>query len=246
MRTAPRRSFGKGARNTLTRRDFLGGTGRLSLGALLLLFGPSRLPSARGQSRPESAAPPDHHPANSMNEHSIASQPVTPIPPDDPRRNLKVARPNTDEGLSHVGLVGDTYTVLLAGEDTNGRYCLIDMHIPPGGGPPPHRHDFEESFTLLEGEIEATFRGEKSTVRAGETLHIPANAPHSFTNASKGNVRLLCLCAPAGQEEFFAQVGVPVATRTTPPPKLDKAAQAASMKQAQELAPKYRTELLKP
>jgi hypothetical protein len=59
------------------------------------------------------------------------------------------------------------------------------MHIPLGGGPPPHRHDFEESFTLLKGEIEATFRGEKSLVRAGETINIPANAPHSFSNASK-------------------------------------------------------------
>jgi hypothetical protein len=56
---------------------------------------------------------------------------------------------------------------------------------------------------------------------------------------------LLCLCAPAGQEEFFAQAGVPVATRLTPPPKLDKEAQAASMKKAEELAPKYHTELLK-
>jgi hypothetical protein len=82
---------------------------------------------------------------------------------------------------------------------------------------------FEESFTLLEGEIEATSRGEKSVVRAGETINIPANAPHSFTNASEQTVRLLCLCVPAGQEEFFAQVGVPLATRTPPPPKLDKA-----------------------
>jgi quercetin dioxygenase-like cupin family protein len=181
-----------------------------------------------------------------MNEHSITSLPGTPIPDDDPRRKLKIARPNTDQSLPHIGLVGDTYTVLLNGEDTNGRYCLIDMHIPPGGGPPPHRHDFEESFTLLEGEIEATFRGEKSTVRAGETLSIPANAPHSFTNASKEIVRLLCLCAPAGQEDFFAQVGVAVATRTAPPPKLDKEEMAAAMKKVEELAPKYRTELIKP
>ena len=181
-----------------------------------------------------------------MNEHSITSQAATPIPSDDPQRSLKIARPDTDESLPHIGLVGDTYTVLLSGEDTNGRYCLIDMRIPPGGGPAPHRHDFEESFMLLEGEIEATFRGEKSTVRAGETLHIPANAPHRFTNASKGNVRLLCLCAPAGQEEFFAQVGVPVATRLTPPPKLDQEAQDAFVKKAEALAPKYRTELIKP
>jgi quercetin dioxygenase-like cupin family protein len=179
-----------------------------------------------------------------MNKHSITSQPVLPLPPDDPKRTIKIARPNTDQSLPHIGLVGDTYTILLSGENTDGRYCLIDMHIPPGGGPPPHRHDFEESFTLLEGEIEATFRGEKSVVRAGETLSIPSNAPHSFTNASKKTVRLLCLCAPAGQEEFFAQVGVSVATRTTHPPQLDKDAQAASKKKAEELAPKYRTELL--
>ncbi len=181
-----------------------------------------------------------------MNEHSITRQPATPIPADDPQRQSKLARPNADQGLPHFGLVGDTYTILLSGEDTNGRYCLIDMHVPPGGGPAPHRHDFEESFILLAGEIEATFRGEKSVVRAGETLHIPANAPHAFTNASKEAVRLLCICAPAGQEEFFAQVGVAVATRTTPPPKLDHAAEKAFKEKAEALAPKYRTELIKP
>jgi mannose-6-phosphate isomerase-like protein (cupin superfamily) len=46
-------------------------------------------------------------------------------------------------------------------EDTAGRFCLIDMHIPLGGGPLPHRHDFEETFTILEGELDATFRGKK-------------------------------------------------------------------------------------
>jgi quercetin dioxygenase-like cupin family protein len=181
-----------------------------------------------------------------MNHHSITSQPAGPIPPDDLQRDLKVARPDTDATLVHIGLVGDTYTLLLTGEETDGRYCLIDMHIPPGGGPPMHRHDFEESFTILEGEIEATFRGRKSVVKTGETLSIPANAPHSFTNAGNRPVRLLCICAPAGQEEFFKQVGVSVSSRTTPPPKPDKASIAAFQAKAQALAPKYRTELLGP
>ena len=181
-----------------------------------------------------------------MNEHSVTSQPLSPIPSDNLKRNLKVARPESDQSLPHIGLVGDTYTIILSGDDTNGRYCLIDMHIPPGGGPPSHRHDFEESFTVLEGEIDVTFRGEKSVVRAGETLSIPANAPHSFTNAAKRPARLLCICAPSGQEEFFAKVGVKVAARTTPPPKPDKAELSKLMKKAQELAPKYRSEILKP
>lgn len=171
---------------------------------------------------------------------------ITALPADDLRRTLTVARPNTDGELEHLGVVGDTYTLLLTGKETAGRFCLIDMHIPPGGGPPPHRHDFEETFVLLEGEIEATFRGETLTVRAGETLHIPANAPHQFRNESGGVVRLLCECSPAGQEDFFREVGVRVATRTTPPPALDEAGQAAFLKKSVELAPKYRTELLLP
>jgi quercetin dioxygenase-like cupin family protein len=181
-----------------------------------------------------------------MNKHVIIADPVSPVPPDDLQRKLAIARPNEDEKLPHIALVGDTYTVLLSGDDTDGRYCLIDMFIPPGGGPGPHRHDFEESFTILEGEIETTFRGKKLVVRSGETVNIPANAPHSFTNASKEAARLLCICAPAGQEEFFTRIGAAVATRTTPPPKLDERAQTEFIKKAQQLAPKYRTELLKP
>ena len=166
------------------------------------------------------------------------------IPADDLARAFVIAAGN-DESRPHIGLVGDTYTVLLSGKDTAGRFCLIDMHIPPGGGPPPHRHDFEESFILLEGEMEATFRGKKATVKAGEILHIPANAPHQFHNVSDKDVRLLCICSPAGQEEFFEQVGVRVATRTTPPPKLDAEGEAAFRAKAGALAAKYKTEFLK-
>ena len=181
-----------------------------------------------------------------MNNNSITSKPISPIPADNLLRKLTVADYNKDKSLRHLGIVGDTYTILLSGDDTDGRYCLIDMHVPPGGGPPYHRHDFEESFTILEGEIEATFRGKKSVVRAGETISIPANAPHFFTNASQKPARLLCICSPAGQEEFFLAVGVPVATRTTPPPKPDQATEAEMKAKIAALLPKYRTEMVKP
>jgi quercetin dioxygenase-like cupin family protein len=168
-----------------------------------------------------------------------------PLPPDDPKRNLTIAQPDTDQSLPHIGVVGDTYTVTVSGDETNGRFCVIDMHIPPGGGPGPHRHDFEETFILLEGEVEATFRGKKSIVKAGDTINIPANAPHQFHNGSSSAVRLLCICSPAGQENFFMELGVKVATRTTAPPKLSPDEQAAFIKKAKEITPRYRTELLK-
>jgi mannose-6-phosphate isomerase-like protein (cupin superfamily) len=92
------------------------------------------------------------------------------IPADDPRRNLVVANPD-NSNAQHLAVVGDTYTILLSGMDTAGRFTLIDMHVPPGGGPPPHRHDFEETFVLLDGELQATFRGEKRIVRWRNSQH---------------------------------------------------------------------------
>ena len=193
--------------------------------------------------------------AQTVEEHATPSQRRTkideltsqypPLPADDLKRNLTLAQIDQEKTLPHIGLVGDTYTITVTGAETAGRFCVIDMHIPPGGGPPPHRHDFEETFILLEGEMEATFRGQKSIVKAGDTINIPANAPHRFHNTSSNPTRLLCMCSPAGQDDFFKEVGIPVATRTTPPPKLDEKEQAAFMKKVQALAPKYRTELLK-
>jgi quercetin dioxygenase-like cupin family protein len=178
-----------------------------------------------------------------MNDLSATPSSDSEIPADDPQREIVIVRPDTDEQLPHLGVVGDTYTILLNGAETAGRYSLIDMYVPAGGGPPPHRHDFEEMFTVLEGEVELTFRGQSLVARAGETINVPANAPHGFRNASGRPARLLCLCSPPGQEEFFTAVGAPLASRTEPPPALDADAQAAFRAKAEELAPRYRTDL---
>jgi mannose-6-phosphate isomerase-like protein (cupin superfamily) len=181
-----------------------------------------------------------------LNATAITAPPTSAIPDDDPAREAAVARPDDDQTLPHWGVVGDTYTILISGEETAGRYTLIDMHVPTGGGPPPHRHDFEEMFSVLDGAVEVTFRSETKTVSAGETFNVPANAPHVFKNTSQQPARLLCMCSPPGQEKFFAEVGTRVSTRTEAPPKLDEAAQKAFIAKAIAVAPKYQTELLLP
>src|SRR3984957_14764973 len=172
----------------------------------------------------------------SQGGQNMTGQPA-PVPPDDLSRALTVARPDKNQRLPHLGLVGDTYTILVTGDDTAGRYTLIDMHVPPGGGPPPHRHDFEEMFTVLEGEVELSFRDQHLVAKAGETVNVPANAPHAFRNASGQAVRLICMCTPPGQEEFFTAVGVHVNSRTEPPPPLDEPDQAAFIAKSKALAP---------
>lgn len=166
-----------------------------------------------------------------------------PLPDDDLDRVLVIATTDAADAR-HISLAGGSYTILVSGAQTSGRYTLIDMLVPAGGGPPPHRHDFEEVFMLLEGELEFTFRGETRTAAAPATVAIPANAPHAFRNVSGKTVHMLCLCTPAGQEEFFAAVGVPVTDRSAAPPVLSDAEQAEKRALAQALAPRFRTEFL--
>src|ERR1039457_7349500 len=66
-----------------------------------------------------------------MNDTSTTSpQPASTIPPDDPQRNLAIARPNEDQNLPHIGLVGDTYTILLTGKDTDRKSTRLKLQSP--------------------------------------------------------------------------------------------------------------------
>jgi quercetin dioxygenase-like cupin family protein len=173
-----------------------------------------------------------------------SSQPSLTIPADDPNRTVTVSNPDGAD-MRHV-FVAATLTTLVSGAQTSGRYCVIDALVPHGSGPVPHRHDFEESFILLDGELEFIVRGQTQTVRAGSTIHIPANGSAPLQNTSGKTVHVLFVCAPAGQEEFFMAVGVPVESRTSAPPKLSPDEQALKRQLAEALAPKYRTEIIKP
>ena len=177
-------------------------------------------------------------------ESNSATQHVLAIPSDDPLRKLATVRAeHRSENPPHWSSGGYLHDSLKCRKRLAG-FVSSTCTFPPGGGPPPHRHDFEEAFILLEGELDVVFRGAKQVVRAGETIHVPANAPHQFHNSSTRPARMLCICSPAGQDEFFMEIGVPVATRTTPPPALVGAAQLEFKTKAAALAPTYRTELL--
>ncbi|TNC47516.1 cupin domain-containing protein [Rubellimicrobium rubrum] len=175
---------------------------------------------------------------------TFASLPAE-LPADDLSRAATLVDPD-EPGLTHLAIGPGTYTILLRGSDTGGAYALIDMLVPPNGGPPPHRHDFEEMFHVLQGELEVTFRGETMRLRAGQSLNIPANAPHGFRVTSATAARFLCLCVGPGQEEFFEAVGDRLPSRTAPAPRLSSEEVAAKRVLALSLAARFRSEFLPP
>jgi quercetin dioxygenase-like cupin family protein len=123
-----------------------------------------------------------------------------------------------------VAVVGDVYRFLATGEETNGKYALWEAVEPPGGGPPPHVHSREEEgFYVLDGEITFTVNGERVVATAGTFANMPVGTPHSFKNESDRSSRMLISVAPAGLEQVFCEVGVPLAERATTalPPTTD-------------------------
>jgi quercetin dioxygenase-like cupin family protein len=126
------------------------------------------------------------------------------------------------EGRTIV-VVGDVYRFQATGEETNGKYSLWEAIVLPGGGPPPHVHSREEEgFYVLEGEITFTIAGERVVAKAGMFANMAVGTLHSFKNESGKPARILISIAPAGLEQMFFEVGVPMpegATVALPPTK---------------------------
>ena len=142
-----------------------------------------------------------------------------------------------------IAVVGDVYRFLATGEDTNGKYALWEAIVPPAGGPPPHVHSREEEgFFVLEGEITFTINGERVVAKAGTFANMPVGTPHSFKNESDRRAKMLLSVAPAGLEQMFFEVGVPLAegaTTALPPMKEE-------IEKLLAIAPRYGVEIRLP
>ena len=139
-----------------------------------------------------------------------------------------------------VAVVGDVYRFMATGEDTNGKYALWEAIVPPGGGPPPHVHSREEeAFYILEGEITFHIGEERVVATAGMFANMPVGTPHSFKNESGKPAKMLISVAPAGLEQMFFEVGVPLAegaTTALPPTKEE-------IEKLLAIAPRYGVEI---
>lgn len=144
-----------------------------------------------------------------------------------------------------ISVVGDTYRILISGEQTNGSYAVIDMLVPPGGGPGPHAHkDIQEMFYVVDGEILFKKEGDNYTAKKGSFVNIPlGGAVHCFKNTTDKVAHLLCTVVPAGLDSFFKEIGKTVEAGTfLAPPSLT----IEDLDKLKSLAEKYGQQLYPP
>lgn len=105
-------------------------------------------------------------------------------------------------------VLGETLTPML----TNAMGSAIEVFDTkgiPGGGPPPHKHAWEEIYVVISGEMEATVDGKAKHLRAGDFMHVPANTPHSYKTLD--HTHFLTIVSRGNASRFFKQVANEVA-----------------------------------
>ena len=103
-------------------------------------------------------------------------------------------------------VLGMPLTMLCEARETGGAWSLFEEEVPFGMGPPPHRHDWDEAYYILEGAVEFTIDGQPVTSNRGDFNYLPRGTVHGFKGASEATARVLIFAAPAHGSEFFHEL----------------------------------------
>jgi mannose-6-phosphate isomerase-like protein (cupin superfamily) len=83
----------------------------------------------------------------------------------------------------------------LKGADHGATISLILDNSDPGQGPRLHRHPYDETWVVREGNL--TFQCDEEQLKAGpgDIVIVPPGAAHKFTNDGPGRSALVCIHA---------------------------------------------------
>lgn len=84
-----------------------------------------------------------------------------------------------DQHAPPLNVLGTQVTVLAANAATQS-YGLTFQRGDAGTGPPPHSHDWDECFYVLQGGVEFVCEGAAHTCLAGTLVHVPRGTQHGF------------------------------------------------------------------
>jgi quercetin dioxygenase-like cupin family protein len=81
----------------------------------------------------------------------------------------------------------------LVGADHRATISLILDRSEPGTGPRLHRHPYDETWVVQEGNVTFQAGEERLQARPGDIVIVPADAPHKFTNDGPGRSNMVCI-----------------------------------------------------
>ena len=105
-----------------------------------------------------------------------------------------------------LNVLGMPLRFLCDARETGGAWSLFEEDVPLGKGPPPHRHDWDEAYYILDGKVDFEIDGQLVESHKGDFNYLPRNTIHGFKGASESPARVLIFAAPAHASDFFEEV----------------------------------------
>jgi len=103
------------------------------------------------------------------------------------------------------------------GDQTDGRFAVMELLAPKGFASPLHIHRTEdEFFVVLSGEVRVQHGEAVNEAVAGSLVYGPRDIAHAF-HVDSAEARLLLFFGPAGVEGFFRDAGKPAGFLGLPP-----------------------------
>jgi quercetin dioxygenase-like cupin family protein len=124
-------------------------------------------------------------------------------------REVKIRR--IEEGQA-FDLLGARFLVKASSAETDGKFCVCEMVVPPRAGVPVHRHPYAEVFYILGGQPDfcriQNGVEQWAATRVGETVVVPPGVLHGVRNRDNRPARLIVV-ATSQHESFFEDAGAP-------------------------------------
>src|SRR5262247_611054 len=98
-----------------------------------------------------------------------------------------ILKPNDRKPALNV--IGTKVTVLASESDIEDQQITVKSG-DEGTGPPPHSHDWDETFYVTQGQVVFTCAGETTRCAAGTLVHVPAGTVHAFQYGPGGGEML--------------------------------------------------------
>jgi quercetin dioxygenase-like cupin family protein len=110
-----------------------------------------------------------------------------------------------DQHPPALNVLGTKVTVLASNAATQS-YGVTLQQGDEGTGPPPHSHDWDESFFVLDGEIEFLCAGKSQMCTPGTLVHVPRGTVHGFRYGRGGGRMLEITGQGAVAAEMFTAI----------------------------------------
>jgi mannose-6-phosphate isomerase-like protein (cupin superfamily) len=96
-------------------------------------------------------------------------------------------------------VTGERFTFLRTAAETGGELLQVELTVKPGGFLPlAHTHPFqEERFAIRSGTMVITVDGVERVLEPGDSVAVPAGAPHEWHNGGEGDLVAIVEFRPA-------------------------------------------------